>query len=76
MANIQDLMNAISQMEGYSVGGSIANRYNNPGNLRSAPTQSGTASTASGNFAVFNTPQDGWNALANYIQSPSNSNLT
>ena len=41
------------------VGGSIAWRANNPGNLRSAPTQIGSAPGAVGNFAVFATLDDG-----------------
>ena len=69
MSTIQDLMNSIANMEGFNVSGSIASRYNNPGNLRYAPTQSGVANTASGQFATFATPQDGWNALQSYIEN-------
>lgn len=75
MTSIQDLMNAIANMEGYNVSGSIAQRYNNPGNLRYAPTQSGTASTASGNFATFNDSNQGWSALQDYINNNSNMSL-
>jgi hypothetical protein len=76
MATIQDLMNAIAQMEGYNVPGSIAQRYNNPGNLRYAPTESGSANTASGTFATFDTPQDGYAALQSYIESKASSGMS
>lgn len=75
MSTIQDLMNSIANMEGFNVSGSIANRYNNPGNLRYAPTQSGSANTASGQFATFATPQDGWNALQSYIENNAASGM-
>ena len=68
-------MNSIANMEGFNVSGSIANRYNNPGNLRYAPTQSGSANTASGQFATFATPQDGWNALQSYIENNAASGM-
>lgn len=42
-----------------NVGGSIAWRANNPGNLRSASTQIGSAPGAVGKFAVFATMADG-----------------
>jgi hypothetical protein len=41
------------------VGGSLAWRANNPGNLRGAPTQIATVPGASGSFAVFATLDDG-----------------
>ena len=41
------------------VGGSIAWRANNPGNLRRAPTKIGTVPGAVGEFAVFATMEDG-----------------
>lgn len=41
------------------VGGSIAWRANNPGNLRSATTQIGSAPGGTGKFAVFATVDDG-----------------
>jgi hypothetical protein len=74
MASIQDLMNSIAQMEGFNVSGSVSARNNNPGNLRYAPTQIGSEQTVNGTFATFATAQDGWNALADYINS--NSGLT
>jgi len=75
MATIQELMNSIAQMEGFNTPGTIAQRYNNPGNLRYAPTQNGSASTASGTFATFATPEDGWAALQSYIEGKAASGM-
>ena len=41
------------------VGGSLAWRANNPGNLREAPTKIATVPGGVGNFAVFATLEDG-----------------
>lgn len=67
--SVQDLMNAIAQMEGFNVSGSIAQRNNNPGNLRYAPNQVGQENTVNGKYATFASVQDGWDALQNYIQA-------
>jgi hypothetical protein len=64
---VTDLMNSIAKMEGYNVSGSIAQRNNNPGNLRSGVGQVGSENTVSGTFATFATPADGWAALHNQI---------
>jgi hypothetical protein len=72
MATINDLMNAIARQEGFNVAGSLAQRNNNPGNLRSGVGQSGS----SGGYAVFATPQDGWNALQNQIEIDSGRGLS
>ena len=69
MSSVQDLMNAIAQMEGFNTQGTIAQRNNNPGNLRWASNQVGQESTVNGKYATFATPQDGWAALQNYIES-------
>jgi hypothetical protein len=74
MATTQQLANSIAQMEGYNSPGTIANRNNNPGNLRYAANQIGSENTINGTFAKFATPQDGWDALVNYINN--NSSLT
>ena len=76
MATVQQLANSIAQMEGFNTPGTIANRYNNPGNLRYATTQTGTADTVNGKFATFATAADGWQALYDYIQSKANSGTT
>lgn len=64
MATIQDLANYIMQMEGYNVAGSLAQRNNNPGNLRSSPYATGSNS----GYAVFSDAQTGYNALLYQIQ--------
>ena|ERR1700693_2893249 len=73
---IQDLMNSIAQMEGFNTPGTIAQRNNNPGNLRYAPTQIGSENTVNGTFATFATPQDGYSALQSYIQNKASSGDT
>jgi hypothetical protein len=75
-SDMQSLMDAIAQMEGFNVSGSIAQRNNNPGNLRYAPTEVGSESTASGTFATFATPEDGWAALQSYIENAMASGAT
>jgi hypothetical protein len=76
MATIQDLMNSIAQMEGYNTPGTIAQRNNNPGNLRSAPTEIGSESTVNGSYATFASAADGWAALQTYIQGKMDSGVT
>jgi len=49
----------IAYDEHVNVGGSLAWRANNPGNLRTASTKIGEVSGAVGKFAVFNTLADG-----------------
>ncbi len=62
---------AIAQKEGFYVSGSIAQRNNNPGNLRSW----GSTPIVSG-YAKFATVQDGWNALYSQIQTNIGRGLT
>jgi len=50
-------------MEGFYQAGSIAQRNNNPGNLRSGTGQVGTA----GGFAVFPDAETGWAALVHQV---------
>lgn len=57
------LAQAIARFEGYFISGSIAQRNNNPGNLRSwgsLPVRDG--------YAVFPTAQAGWDALQSQIE--------
>jgi hypothetical protein len=56
---------AIAQMEGFNTSGSIAQRNNNPGNLRSGPNQNGTAN----GYATYATPALGWADLYSQIQT-------
>jgi hypothetical protein len=62
---ITDVSNVIAQIEGWFVPNSLAQRNNNPGNLRFVG-QAG-AVQGEGGFAKFATPDDGFNALNNQI---------
>lgn len=73
MATLAEL---IAQIEGYNTPGTIANRLNNPGNLRYGPNQSGTTQTASGTFATYSSADAGWNDLQAYINNAANQGLT
>lgn len=61
---VTDLSQAIARFEGFNVAGSVAQRNNNPGNLRSGPGMTGT--DASG-YAVFPSVSAGWSALYNQV---------
>lgn len=61
----QQLAKIIAQLEGYNRPGTLAQRQNNPGNLRYVG-QLGAAKGDKG-FAKFKTPQDGFNALHSQI---------
>jgi predicted ATPase len=54
--------------------GTIADRLNNPGNLKFVG-QAG-ATQGEGGFAKFNTPEDGWQALQNQIRLDQSRGLT
>lgn len=58
------LASSIAQFEGYNKPGSVAQRNNNPGNLRSGPGQIGTDSLG---FAIFPDAATGWAALDNQV---------
>lgn len=58
------LANAIAQFEGYNKAGSVAQRNNNPGNLRSGPGQIGTDANG---YAIFPDANTGFAALDNQI---------
>lgn len=77
MATLSEL---IARMEGYfAAGDNWAKRNNNPGNLRPRPSQYGPwpgQVGVAGGFAVFATPEAGWNALNIQIQSDANRGLT
>lgn len=60
---VDQLAQAIATMEGYYKPGSLAQRNNNPGNLRtwgSRPIVNG--------YAYFDTPEQGWAALRRQIE--------
>ena len=71
MSLIDSIAQAIANMEGYNTPGSIAQRQNNPGNLRSW----GSAPIVNG-YAQFPTPEAGWNALYSQIQRNIDRGLT
>ncbi len=71
MSFIDDLADAIARFEGYYKPGSVALRNNNPGNLRSW----GSLPTANG-YAVFPTPEAGWDALRRQVGMNINRGLT
>lgn len=61
---VSAIAQAIAQMEGFNTAGTISQRQNNPGNLRSGPSQTGTAS----GYAVYPSAAAGWNDLYALIQ--------
>lgn len=61
---VQSLSNAIAQFEGYNVPNSVAQRNNNPGNLRSGSGQIGTDSKG---YAIFPDAATGFAALQNQV---------
>lgn len=68
---IEQFAQAIATMEGYFKAGSIAQRNNNPGNLRSW----GSRPVVNG-YAYFDTPDQGWAALRRQIELNISRGLT
>jgi hypothetical protein len=64
MSLTDQLVQAIARFEGFLVSGSVAQRNNNPGNLRSGPGQIGTDANG---YAIFPDVATGQAALANQI---------
>ena len=64
MSLVESIAQAIATMEGFFNSGSLAQRNNNPGNLRSW----GSAPIVGG-YAQFATPEDGWNALYSQVNT-------
>lgn len=62
---VDSLSQAIGRFEGFGVAGSVAQRNNNPGNLRAGPGATGTDAAG---YAVFPDLATGWAALRNQIQ--------
>jgi hypothetical protein len=71
MSLTESIAQAIAKQEGFYTPGTIAQRQNNPGNLRSW----GSNPIVSG-YAKFATVQDGWNALYSQIQTNIDRGLT
>ena len=61
---VSSFANAIARFEGYNVSGSVAQRNNNPGNLRSGAGQTGVDANG---YAIFPSPDAGFAALDNQI---------
>ena len=59
MALIDQLAQAIAQMEGFNVANSVAQRNNNPGNLTASPYATGNVN----GYSVFPDVATGWEAL-------------
>ncbi len=70
-ALIQAIAQAIATMEGFFTAGSVAQRNNNPGNLRSW----GSTPTVGG-YARFATVEEGWQALYDQIAKNMGRGLT
>jgi hypothetical protein len=67
------LASSIARFEGYGVAGSVAQRNNNPGNLRAGPGQTGTDANG---YAIFPDAATGYAALDNQIDLNINRGLT
>lgn len=67
MNKLDRLAQSIAHIEGYGNKKSLAFKNNNPGNLMYAG-QKNSIKTKSSRFAVFKTPDDGWNALKQQIK--------
>lgn len=69
------LIQAIAKEEGYGIPGDIPTRDNNPGDIEAGrfATQEGATSVDAHNrrFAVFSTPEEGFNALRALLNSSS-----
>lgn len=71
MASVDNLAQAIARYEGYYSTGSVAQRNNNPGNLRSWGNN-----PVVGGFAQFPTAETGWVALRSQVQRNIDRGLT
>lgn len=71
MELIDNLAQSIATMEGFFKPNTIAQRNNNPGNLRTWG-----ANPVKNGYAVFNSPEEGWAALRKQVQLNVNRGLT
>ena len=72
MALIDQLAQAIANMEGFNVSGSVAQRNNNPGNLTASPYATGNVN----GYSVFPDAATGWEALNYQLQLYAGRGLT
>jgi hypothetical protein len=70
---VESVAQAIAGFEGLGKEGSVAQRNNNPGNLKAGPGQVGTDE---GGYAIFPDMQTGWAALRSHISRHSTEDLT
>lgn len=70
---VQTIAEAIARFEGFFQPGSLAQRNNNPGNLRSGPRAVGKDSRG---YAVYRTPADGWADLYRQVELNISRGLT
>jgi len=68
---VERIAQAIARFEGFYKLGSVAQRQNNPGNLRSWGK-----TPVVGGYASFPTPEDGWKALRRQVQKNIDRGLT
>lgn len=71
MTIVESIAAAIAQMEGFNSQGSVAQRQNNPGNLRSWGSN-----PVIGGYAKFPNVTAGWSALYSQIQKNINRGLS
>ena len=64
---LSDFAKAIGTAEGFFVVGSRSNRNNNPGDFILAPPASNYTTKSDGTYAIFDTVQDGWQALEDQL---------
>jgi hypothetical protein len=72
MSLTDTLAQSIATMEGFFQAGTLAQRNNNPGNLRAGAGQVGTDANG---FAIFPDVQTGWSALYRQISLDSSRGL-
>ncbi len=71
MSLTESIAQAIAQMEGFNTSGTIAQRQNNPGNLRSWGNY-----PVVGGYVQFPDPQTGWDALYSQVDKNIGRGLT
>ena len=68
---IEMIAEKVAQMEGFHIPGSLAERNNNPGNLRMWGRN-----PMSGGFAMFPNVEEGWRALRRQVELNIDRDLT
>jgi len=73
---VQLLAKAIAAAEGFGIAGAIPTLANNPGDITDTGYPGDTGQTLGGGIRVFDTVQDGWNALYDKIENWFSGNST